>query len=110
VKAKKQVTTRRLYKYIGSPNLWFVKLGEYAWGVYRFYVRRASADKACRNLMLNHPSQRARLSPTPGQWRARVVKTSRGWAVVQLGNKGYRTKSTDPNLYPWWQHPGKRGR
>ena len=84
------VKVKQLYGYKGYPHAKFVKFGEYAHQVYKFFASKHNAESGLEWVK--------RSFKTAGP--ARVVKTTRGWAVVQLAKAGYRVKSTDKNLYP----------
>ncbi len=89
------VRPKHLYGYRGHhyPAWRAVIIGKYAWGVFKFYKAKASAEKALRGLKMGQ-SRRTPYAVT------RMVKTVRGWAVVQRSPTGpYRTLAANPNLY-----------
>ncbi len=89
------VGAKHLYGYKGHHYAAWraVIIGKHAWGVFKFYASKASAEKALRGLKMGQ-SRRTPHADT------RIAKTVRGWAVVQLSPPGpYRTLATDPHLF-----------
>jgi hypothetical protein len=78
-----------LYVYQGHPGIYFVKFGQYAFQVYKFFTSKHNAEAGLVWLRVHLKTA----AP------AHVVKTVRGWAVVQLPRAPFRVKSTDKALY-----------
>ena len=85
-----RATVKQLYGYKGYPHAKFVKFGQHAHQIYKFFASKRNAENGLARLRRSFGKSAA---------PARVVKTTRGWAVVQLARAGYRIKSTDKNLY-----------
>jgi len=82
---------KQIYGYKGHPSAEFVKFGQYAHQVYRFFASKRNADNGL--VWLERAFGKKQVAPS------RAVKTTKGWAVVQLPRRGHRIESTDPNLY-----------
>ncbi len=94
------VRPKQLYGYRGHhyPAWRGVKIGRYVWGVYHVYSSKAGAEKGLRGLKMGLLSRK--LLSRKGSAALRMVKTVRGWAVVQLSPfEQFRVKAADPRLY-----------